>query len=87
MVDPAEMDFPFEEPTLFHDLESPQVEFVDARGVQAAYRREFRNFADASRRLPAIWAWTMRAPDRHPVEQALSSFLLCRRGARHGRAF
>jgi uncharacterized protein (DUF58 family) len=44
VVDPAEQDFPFDEPTLFHDLELPQSEFVDPRGVREAYRNEFERF-------------------------------------------
>ena len=79
VVDPAETDFPFEEPTLFHDLESPQSEFVDPRGVQAAYRREFEEFR---RRLQAITRdlgmdYALLRTDT-PLEQALSSFLLRR---------
>jgi len=44
VVDPAEEDFPFDEPTLFHDLELPQSEFVDPRAVRDAYCREFGRF-------------------------------------------
>ena len=44
VIDPAEEEFPFDEPTLFHDLELPQSEFVDPRAVRGAYRREFERF-------------------------------------------
>jgi uncharacterized protein (DUF58 family) len=44
LIDPAEEEFPFDEPTLFHDLELPQAEFVDPRAVRGAYRREFEGF-------------------------------------------
>jgi uncharacterized protein (DUF58 family) len=79
VVDPAEADFPFEEPTLFHDLESPQSEFVDPRGVQAAYRHEFEEFR---RRLEAGTRdlgmdYALLRTDA-PLEQALSGFLLRR---------
>lgn len=44
VVDPAEEDFPFDEPTLFHDLESTSTQPVDCRQVRAAYRAEFDGF-------------------------------------------
>jgi uncharacterized protein (DUF58 family) len=79
IVDPAEADFPFEEPTLFHDLESTASEFVDPRGVQAAYRREFEDFR---LRLEAVTRdfgmdYALLRTDT-PLEQALSGFLLRR---------
>ncbi len=79
IVDPAEQEFPFDEPTVFHDVESSQSEFVDPRGVQAAYRREFEEFR---RRLEATsrdlgMDYALLRTDI-PLEQALSGFLLRR---------
>lgn len=50
VIDPAEQDFPFEEPTRFLDIESPQTELIDPKVVRAAYCREFEAFR---RRLEA----------------------------------
>lgn len=79
IVDPAEQDFPFDEPTLFHDLELPQSEFVDPRGVQAAYQREFeafrRQLEATSRDLGMDYA--LLRTDA-PLEQSLSGFLMRR---------
>ncbi len=47
IIDPAEQDFPFEEPTLFRGLEAPLEEFVEPRAVRRAYRQEFERFRQA----------------------------------------
>lgn len=44
VVDPAEVDFPFQDPTLFKGLEIPREEMVDPRSLQKAYREEFAAF-------------------------------------------
>ena len=41
IVDPAEEDFPFEDPTLFHGLEGWADLSVEPRLLRAAYQREF----------------------------------------------
>jgi len=46
IVDPAEMDFPFEEPTRFVGLENEGDQIVDPRALGSAYREEFRRFLD-----------------------------------------
>lgn len=79
VIDPAEQDFPFDEPTVFHDIEAPQSEFVDSRGIQAAYRREFEAFR---RRLEGTTRdlgmdYALLRTDL-PLEQALSTFLVHR---------
>lgn len=50
VVDPAEQDFPFDEPTLFHDMEGGPAQPVDCRQVRLAYLAEFDRFR---RRLEA----------------------------------
>ncbi len=44
VVDPAEEDFPFNEPTLFHGLENWPDEMTDPRALRTAYQTEFRQF-------------------------------------------
>ena len=44
VVDPAEVDFPFQDPTLFKGLEIPREEMIDPRSLQRAYREEFAAF-------------------------------------------
>lgn len=43
VIDPAERDFPFEEPTLFHGLERTGLRRLDPRALREAYRREFES--------------------------------------------
>jgi uncharacterized protein (DUF58 family) len=47
IVDPAEQDFPFDQPMLFKGLEGWPEQMTDARALQAAYRREFGEFLQA----------------------------------------
>lgn len=44
VVDPAEQDFPFLEPTQFHDLETARMQSVDCRQLRDAYCAEFEAF-------------------------------------------
>ena len=44
IIDPAEQDFDFEEPTLFKGLEGMPEEMADPRSLRRAYRAEFDNF-------------------------------------------
>ncbi|REJ94715.1 MAG: DUF58 domain-containing protein [Planctomycetota bacterium] len=84
VVDPAEQDFPFEEPTIFHGLEIPRAEFVDARTVAAAYRREFESFRrDLQRRCGdlAVDYRTLRTDA--PLDAALSAYLAQRSRKSH----
>jgi uncharacterized protein (DUF58 family) len=85
VVDPAEQDFPFDEPTLFHDLEVAQSEFVDPRTVRAAYQAEFERFRHALEAgcRDSGADYVLLRTDQ-PVESALSAYLLrrSRRGPR-----
>jgi len=49
VIDPAEHDFPFQEPTLFHGLERWPDELTDPRSLRTAYRIEFEEFLRALR--------------------------------------
>lgn len=44
VLDPAEIDFPFDEPTLFHCLEDSSDISADPKAVRAAYRSEFDSY-------------------------------------------
>jgi uncharacterized protein (DUF58 family) len=49
IVDPAEQDFPFEESTLFKDLEHPVESMTEPRSLRKAYQREFEGFLSEMR--------------------------------------
>lgn len=44
IIDPAEQDFQFEDPTLFKGLEGLPDQMVDPRSLRNAYRREFEEY-------------------------------------------
>lgn len=44
VIDPAEQDFPFAEPTLFHGLEQWPDQLTDPRALRVAYQAEFAEF-------------------------------------------
>ncbi|MBN68431.1 DUF58 domain-containing protein [Gimesia chilikensis] len=44
VIDPAEQDFPFQEPVLFHGLENLPEQMVEPRALKKAYQEEFENF-------------------------------------------
>jgi uncharacterized protein (DUF58 family) len=44
IIDPAEQDFPFDQPTLFHGLERWPDQMTDPRALRAAYQAEFDSF-------------------------------------------
>ena len=48
--DPAEEDFPFEDPTLFHGLEGWADVSIEPRQIRSAYQREFFSHREALRR-------------------------------------
>ncbi len=50
VIDPAEQDFPFDEPTLFKGLEGLPEQMTDPRTLRKAYRREFEAFLTEVRR-------------------------------------
>ena len=81
VLDPAEIEFPFREPTLFRGLERPEQAIVDPGGVRKAYRREFEAFLHAVRegcRRHEIDYVLLRTDQS--LEVVLSSYLASRRG-------
>ena len=47
LLDPAELEFPFEGPVLFQGLEAGGEQLVEARSLQMAYQAEAKTFCDA----------------------------------------
>lgn len=76
IIDPAEQDFPFEDPTLFKGLEELSEQMIEPRSLRSAYRREFEEFLLEMRR-----ACRDLKMDHHairtdgPLDVALSAFL------------
>jgi len=84
VVDPAEQEFPFLEPTLFRDVESDRTQSVDCRQLRAAYCAEFDAFR---RRLETECSemgtdYLLLRTDA-PIERPLAAFLA--RRARQGQ--
>jgi len=50
VIDPAEQDFPFQDPTLFKGLEGLPEQLTEPRSLRTAYQREFETFLKDVRR-------------------------------------
>lgn len=50
VIDPAEQDFPFQDPTLFKGLEGLPEQMTEPRSLRTAYQREFERFLQEVRR-------------------------------------
>ncbi|MCP3914722.1 MAG: DUF58 domain-containing protein [bacterium] len=84
VLDPAEVEFPFEKAAMFEDLESGKSFYVDPVHATSAYRERFQAHADALTRLAAdhgvdLVPWTT---DR-PLMDCLYEYLQAR--GRRGR--
>ena len=80
VVDPAEQDFPFAEPTLFHGLEGTGDQMTDPRSLARSYRQHFEAFLQEVRgncRDQAMQYQLLRTDQ--PLDLALSTFLSWRR--------
>jgi uncharacterized protein (DUF58 family) len=75
VLDPDETEFPFEEVTLFEELESDRRELADPRGMRHAYLEEMRDFCDNLRRelLDGGVAY-QRVDTRTPLERTVYGF-------------
>lgn len=80
VLDPAEIEFPFDEPTLFHGLEQLPDALVEPRALRAAYLAEFNRFVSHLRRACRMHQidYVLARTDR-PLDALLSSFLASRR--------
>ena len=84
VIDPAEQDFPFQDPTLFKGLERLPEQLTEPRSLRRAYQREFERFLIEIRRgchdLHADYA-ALRTD--HPLDAALRTFLAARSARLH----
>ncbi len=85
VVDPAEQDFPFVDPTLFKGLEGLGDQLTEPRSLKVAYLREFNSFLTAVRggARDLHMDYVLLRTDQ-PLEIALHEFL-ARRMHRAGR--
>lgn len=85
VIDPAEQDFPFEDPTRFRGLEGLPEQTVEPRALRRAYQTEFEGFLrDVRGRCSDLQMdYVLLRTDR-PLDHALRGFLT-RRMQRAGR--
>jgi uncharacterized protein (DUF58 family) len=79
VIDPAEQDFPFVDPTLFKGLEHLPEQLTEPRSLRKAYQREFENFLLEVRRgcRDLHMDYALLRTD-HPLDTALRTFLAAR---------
>ena len=83
LLDPAELEFPFDGPVLFQGLEALGDQLVETRSLQAAYQAEARKFCDALERgCRDLNADYSRVLTNEPVDLTLRRCLLERSGTR-----
>ena len=76
VIDPAEQDFPFVDPTLFKGLEGLGDQHTEPRALKAAYQREFEEFLKSIRSgaRDMHMDYVLLRTDQ-PLEVALHEFL------------
>ena len=76
VLDPAELDFPFDDPTLFKGLEGLPEQLTEPRSLRRAYQREFEDFLLQVRRgcRDLHMDYALLRTDQ-PLDVALRSFL------------
>ncbi len=85
VVDPAEVSFPWEEPTLFVDLEGADELSANPRELARSYREEFGEFLEESRvSCVSHGLRYQRIDTSEALEDVVVPFLRSR-GGRHGR--
>jgi hypothetical protein len=84
VIDPAEQDFPFQDPTLFKGLEGLPEQLTEPRSLRSAYLREFEAFLKDVRRAcrDMHMDYTLLRTD-HPLDVALRTFLSGRASHMH----
>lgn len=81
VIDPAEQDFPFRDPTLFKGLENWPEMMTDPRSLKAAYQQEFETFLlDLRRGCRDMRMDHILLRTDASLDIALSSFLASRAG-------
>jgi uncharacterized protein (DUF58 family) len=87
-LDPAEVDFPFASPGMFHDVESGRDLYIDPQVARAEYQRRFREHeAELKRACIDLGIDFAQFTTERPLELALFDLLQARlrRGRRHVR--
>ena len=65
MLDPAEVEFPFTTPAMFHDVESGRELYIDPEAARAEYLRRFAaHAAEIERRA---WTWALNTSRSQPT--------------------
>jgi uncharacterized protein (DUF58 family) len=84
VIDPAEQDFPFQDPTLFRGLEGLPEQLTEPRSLRTAYQREFEAFLKSIRRgcRDLHMDYTLLRTDQ-PLDVALRTFLSGRASHMH----
>jgi len=84
VIDPAEQDFPFVDPTLFKGLEKPLEQITEPRALRKAYQREFEGFLTEVRRgsRELHMDYALLRTDQ-PLDIALRTFLSGRASRLH----
>lgn len=76
VIDPAEQDFPFVDPTLFKGLENMGEQLTEPRALRKAYQREFEEFVKSIRSAARSLHMDYRLlRTDQPLEVALHEFL------------
>jgi uncharacterized protein (DUF58 family) len=84
VLDPAELNFGFDQPTLFEDLESGRTLFIDPQAARAGYTQKLEAHCRAVRELcQKLGATFHRLGTDQPLELALFDFLQERTQRRH----
>jgi uncharacterized protein (DUF58 family) len=79
VIDPAEQDFPFRDPTLFKGLENWPETMTDPKSLKAAYQQEFEGFLTELRRgCRELNMDHLLLRTSSPLDVALSTFLASR---------
>jgi uncharacterized protein (DUF58 family) len=85
VLDPAEVDFPFQKATLFHDLESNREVYIDPEIARDQYRKKFTAHAESLKTMCRRWEIDLyQLVSNEPLEMALFDLLNSRlRRRRH----
>jgi uncharacterized protein (DUF58 family) len=84
VLDPAELNFGFDQPTLFEELESGRTLFIDPQAARAGYTQKLEAHCRAVRELcQKLGATFHRLSTDQPLELALFDFLQERTQRRH----
>ena len=84
ILDPREIDFQFDQPAIFHDLESQQQQYVDPSSVAQSYRRNFAEHQQRiKRKCDQLGIDYFEISTDHSLDVALTNLLQAR--SRRGR--